>query len=1684
MTSDVRSLVLRFFLSSSVLLFLLFTAQTVLAGDKEIKPTPHGAVQVDPELIDQLQRRGTATMLIYLAERADLTPARDMSWDERGTFVLEALTRVADRSQASLRQHLTQQGTSFEAFWIDNVIVVEQGTIALLNQLTGFEEIARIVAEPDARLIDPEPPEDDNSVLAPISSIEQIKAPDVWALGVTGQDTVVGIIDSGTRHTHEALVNQYRGALVGGGFDHNYSWFDFGGSTQPAFPHPHGTHVTGTAVGDGGGDNQIGVAPGAQWISCLGCTSTSCPSTHLLACAQFMAAPTDLSGDNPDPSLRPHVVNNSWGDCAQSYDPWYQGSVDAWIAAGIVPVFSNGNASNCGYSAPPGLNTVGNPGRYGNVLGVGSSGNSNGNYANHSNWGPTDNASPGLPDFPDHQGFPDLKPNIIAPGVSIYSSVASSDTAYGSVGWSGTSMSAPQVSGLVALMWSAAPCLVGDYATTGTIIMQTANPIPYNSGGPNPGPGDVPNYASGWGEIDALGAVSTAMALCGPQGTLAGQVTEVGSGDPVPGVSVVLDNPLPPPDSYQTSTDDDGFYTRSVNALEQPNGTYTATFSKFGYFTQVIEDIEVGEGQTTTLNVMLEAAPNATVSGQVTDGQTGWGLHARIDIGGAPVSSVYTDPVSGAYSLVLPEDFTYEFTVVPLAQGYDSQSRTVGPLSGDQTEDFPLTADTDSCSAPGYSPNLALYEDFDSDDGGFVTEGAGAAPWQWGEPATWPNTCFAGERCWGTNLTGSYNNNTTESIVSPVIDLSGFSPGDEILVRWAQAWHIESASWDQAWAEISVDDGPWDVMWEHTGATTQVGWTQMTYDASAAAGQSIQIRWRMVTDGSVVFNGYYVDALSIGVGCDAEPGALVSGVVSEANSGDPMDGVLVSSDSGGSDITGDSGDPLAPAGFYQLFAPAGSTTITASRAGYQPAVEMLTVSDGQNASLDLTLGAAEISLPASTSLSLQTGTVDAVTVVVSNTGTADADVDLMLEQGSLESFEEAFPPAGWQVIDHGGSCVWQRNDAWPRDNFAGGDGFSAAADSDSCGSGTTMDTSLISPAQDLAGAVAAQLRFIASYRHLGSSSFALDISGDGGTTWDNEFVWTADQSPMGPGVEVTVDLSDYLGSSQVHARFRYTAPSWDWWAQVDDVAFDIGIAWAEPDPASFNLAAGSDQAVDLVVDATGLDPGEYLLHLSALAETPYPTVTMPFHVTVLPSEDIAGISGVVQSLGHCGLEPSPAGGAEAWIQGQFNDYLVTADASGQWTVYVPVEEGPVDITASANDHQDETVSGVTLVGGEVVTVDIGLAVLMGCTSGVLDTSPVELDSGESANRILDLTNTGLIGSSFEADTVDDTVYSLVLTRPERISSGESRSGARVTTAVALPASQRPFEARIRGEAFDVLIVTPDADVSDVQDALAAFPGINPTIFNGDLTTITAADLTPYDVVFTTNNLQWAASGADISVGDALADYIDLGGKVIVNNFAYDWDLWPLAGRFITDGYGPFTLSSSDFSGTVALGDVLIPDHPVMQGVDTVSNSYLWQNPGVASGAERIADWADGNVFVAANENVVAFNILPSNGSGVPGWTGDLDVAYFNAITYLAAGGGEPAAWLSLDPESGVVGAGDGASIQVVFTALPELDDGLYEARIILTVDDGAGQTTLQYPVSMIVGDDLIFRDRFETGSPD
>jgi serine protease AprX len=331
--------------------------------------------------------------------------------------------------------------------------------------------------------------------------VAQVHAPEVWALGHTGQEIVVANQDTGMRWTHNALKPHYRG-WNGSSADHNYNWWDAihsgGGSCGPNRQEPcdddsHGTHTTGTAVGDDGSGNQIGVAPGAKWIGCRNMDQTNGTPQTYTECFQFFIAPTNLQGQNPDPTRRPHVMNNSW-NCPPSEGCAHdtlKTIVENTQAAGIFVVASTGNLG-------PNCSTVQNPPAiYEATFSTGAVSGANA-LAGFSSRGPV-----------TVDGSGRIKPNIVAPGVNVRSSVNSGDSAYSI--YSGTSMASPHMVGVVALLWSARPDLVRNIAATKQLLSATANPsVTVSNGGLCGGVDHVPNNHFGWGLVDALAAVNPA----------------------------------------------------------------------------------------------------------------------------------------------------------------------------------------------------------------------------------------------------------------------------------------------------------------------------------------------------------------------------------------------------------------------------------------------------------------------------------------------------------------------------------------------------------------------------------------------------------------------------------------------------------------------------------------------------------------------------------------------------------------------------------------------------------------------------------------------------------------------------------------------------------------------------------------------------------------------------------------------------------------------------------------------------------------------------------------------------------------------------------------------------------------------------------------------------------------------
>jgi len=230
-----------------------------------------------------------------------------------------------------------------------------------------------------------------------------------------------------------------------------------------------------------GGDG-VGAVPEAKWLACKGYRDNgdSAASTFI-ACCEYMLCPTDYQGNNPDCSKSPHVVSNSWG--------WFGGTdlfnpaIYAWNTAGILSSFSAGN------TGMEGCVSIYSPADQPDILAVGAT-DSEDALAYFSSLGP----SP----------YGQLKPEISAPGTSIWSASATSDTAM--MFASGTSMSCPSATGVLALLKRRDPNLLQWRAVR--ILEKTTNrTIPTGRSCDGISDGVFPNNHAGHGRIDAYSAM-------------------------------------------------------------------------------------------------------------------------------------------------------------------------------------------------------------------------------------------------------------------------------------------------------------------------------------------------------------------------------------------------------------------------------------------------------------------------------------------------------------------------------------------------------------------------------------------------------------------------------------------------------------------------------------------------------------------------------------------------------------------------------------------------------------------------------------------------------------------------------------------------------------------------------------------------------------------------------------------------------------------------------------------------------------------------------------------------------------------------------------------------------------------------------------------------------------------------
>jgi serine protease AprX len=462
--------------------------------------------KVAPQVLAQ-SASGPTEFLVVLKAQADLSAAYKLPTKaEKGAYVYHQLSQLAVRAQKPVLAELKALGVSYHPFWVSNMIWV-RGNAASVQAMAQRADVARLDANPWVKQELPQPvqapglqgPQAASSVE---ESINQVSAPQMWADGFNGQGVVIGGQDTGYQWNHEALKDHYRGWNANTNTaNHNYNWHDAihppdsysynicGYDTpEPCDDFGHGTHTMGTMVGeDTNENNKIGMAPGARWIGCRNMDQGKGSPASYSECFQWFIAPTNLNDQNADPSKAPDVINNSWSCTVGEGCTWdtLQSVVNNTRAAGILVVASAGNSGS-------GCNTINNPpAMYGSAFTVGATDNID-------NIAPFSSRGPG-------SGTNLLKPDVTAPGVSVLSSTKTGGYGY----LSGTSMAAPHVTGLVALMLSADPLLRGNVDAIENIIHQSSVPLTTTAqdcGGVSGS--QVPNNTFGYGRIDAEKALT------------------------------------------------------------------------------------------------------------------------------------------------------------------------------------------------------------------------------------------------------------------------------------------------------------------------------------------------------------------------------------------------------------------------------------------------------------------------------------------------------------------------------------------------------------------------------------------------------------------------------------------------------------------------------------------------------------------------------------------------------------------------------------------------------------------------------------------------------------------------------------------------------------------------------------------------------------------------------------------------------------------------------------------------------------------------------------------------------------------------------------------------------------------------------------------------------------------------
>jgi subtilisin family serine protease len=602
--TDTRQRLVAVFLAfvtlTSVLAGVPFAgAQSTDAGDAIARQNPASVA-----ISERLQSTEGEVVVVARLDGPSIRPSASAATAQRrlksrASQIQQDLVSFADRADGV---------RVFQRFWLGNFVLLEvDRSRTSLQQIASVRGVERL--HPNYEF---EVPETNSETGVSISTgvsadqvsshaaytygLEQLNVPDVWQEFTRGTGAKVAVLDTGVQADHPA-IDLYTRDASNASYPGGWAEFDEDGHrVSGSTPHDtgwHGTHTSGTVAGQNvSGVPAFGVAPNAKLMHGLVLPNGSGTFTQVVAGMQW-AIEEDAD-----------VVSLSLG---MKLDPNSQISLpieSALItpvrdarAAGTYVVVSSGNK---------GEGTIMSPGAIYDATSVGAS-NASGGIAEFSSGdtvSPTDVWTNVPSDWPSEYVYPDVS----APGVDVLSSVSDSD--YGSA--SGTSMAAPHVAGVVALMHSAAenrpsPGEIDD------VLAQTAGK-----------PADAPSSKDtryGSGIVDAHGAVSAVV------NTSASDVT----------VSVE-------PASAETTVDGSRTFGVVVQGVDTGVGAYAFDLSLSNATVAAIEDVSLmGSPESSTVSISPDSS-SVQVDASGTDTEdSGDVTVAMVTVGGEVAGSSALD---------------------------------------------------------------------------------------------------------------------------------------------------------------------------------------------------------------------------------------------------------------------------------------------------------------------------------------------------------------------------------------------------------------------------------------------------------------------------------------------------------------------------------------------------------------------------------------------------------------------------------------------------------------------------------------------------------------------------------------------------------------------------------------------------------------------------------------------------------------------------------------------------------------------------------------------------------------------------------------------------------------------------------------------------------------------------------